>query len=536
MTENKIKNKPESILENKATNNTPRNTVKNTTKNKKSTEVYTDLDKNQQWFEQECKNCADIKIRPMNLGSDGKRKCLAVYIETTVDNLVLEESMLGRMFQYIDRISNHEMIDNLLQDEMGISDLWPLTTLEEAMQALLAGNLLFLTDGAQVIWKIGSKGYPARSLGQTDAEKVLRGSNEGFSESVKTNVALIRKRIRSTDLKVEELFIGMRSDTLVTIVYMKELVYPDVVEMVRERLQSFEIDGAMDSGVIEQLIQGDEWTPFPQIQPTQRADLAAMELLNGRVAIITDNSPEVLILPSAFHSFMKSSEDQYQRFEIASFQRMIRYVAMLFAMMLSGVYLAVIGFHTQILPGNLVLSFAQAREGVPFPSILEVLFMELAFELIREAGLRMPGPLSGTIGIVGGLIIGDAAVSANLVSPMTVVVVAVSALSTFAVPNEEFASAFRLIKYAFILAGGLLGMFGIVAVDFLLLCHLAGLSSFGIPYLEPFAAKGIEGYQNDWDGILRAPGKRSFRRALYARRNQRIRLKFKKEGEERNVR
>ena len=222
---------------------------------------------------------------------------------------------------------------------------------------------------------------------------------------------------------------------------------------------------------------------------------------------------------------MNVTEDRYNRFEIASFERLIRYAAMVFSFLLSGTYLAVIGFHTMILPTNLILSFAESRQGVPFPSLLEVLFMELAFELIREAGIRMPGALSGTIGIVGGLIIGDAAVSANLVSPMAVVVVALSALSSFAIPNEECTSAFRLIKYGFILLGGLLGMYGIVLGLYLLFGHLARLTSFQIPYLMPFTGKEVAGYRDERDLLVRAPMRRMRYRPIYAVRSQRIRLR-----------
>ena len=222
---------------------------------------------------------------------------------------------------------------------------------------------------------------------------------------------------------------------------------------------------------------------------------------------------------------MNVTEDRYNRFEIASFERLIRYAAMVFSFLLSGTYLAVIGFHTMILPTNLILSFAESRQGVPFPSLLEVLFMELAFELIREAGIRMPGALSGTIGIVGGLIIGDAAVSANLVSPMAVVVVALSALSSFAIPNEECTSAFRLIKYGFILLAGLLGMYGIVLGLYLLFGHLARLTSFQIPYLMPFTGKGVAGYRDERDLLVRAPMRRMRYRPIYAVRSQRIRLR-----------
>lgn len=490
------------------------------------TPVYRKLRENEEWFRERCERCADIKLRPMVLG-EGRVKCLAVYLEVTVSNLMLEESVLGRMMMQLREMPGEELKECLEKDELGISDAFPLDTLEDGMRAMLAGNLILLLDGYEKILKIGSKGYPGRSVSNTDSEKVLRGSNEGFSESVKVNAALIRKRIRSTGMKAEELFIGERSDTVVNILYMEELVYPQVLEQLKQRLDEFEIDGVLDSGVLEQLAEKEWISPFPQFQTTQRPDLAALEILNGRIAVLSDNSPVALLLPTTLNNFMSVSEDRYNRFEIASFQRLVRYGAMMLAMMLSGVYLAVIGFHTSVLPTNLLLSFAEARRGVPFPSLLEILFMELAFELIREAGLRMPGPLSGTIGIVGGLIIGDAAVSANLVSPMAVVVVALSALSSFAIPNEEFASAFRVIKYGYILLGGTLGMFGIVIGCYLFLGHLSGLTSFQIPYLIPFTGKGVPGYRDERDSLVRAPFRMMTRRPIFTRRDQRIRLKRK---------
>ncbi len=362
---------------------------------------------------------------------------------------------------------------------------------------------------------------------KAESEKVLRGSKEGFADSVKVNTALIRKRVRSTGLKVEELRVGVRSDTVVALVYMEELVYPKLLEEIKERMGQFEIDGVLDSGMIEQLTEEDWLSPFPQFETTERPDRAAMEALNGRIVLLCDNSPVALLLPTVFNSFVKVSEDRYNRFEMVSFQRLLRYGAIFAALLISGFYLAVINFHTQILPANLILSFAEARKGVPFPSMVEILLMELAFELIREAGVRMPGPLSGTIGIVGGLIIGDAAVGANLVSPMTVVVVAVSALSSLGIPNEEFSAPFRLLKYGFILLGGFLGCFGLTVGLFLLAGHLSGLVSFHIPYMMPFVSRELQGYQDEKDNLLRGPFRTLKSRPVFARRDQRIRLKEK---------
>lgn len=342
------------------------------------TEVYLKIRENECWLKGQCAGCADILFRPMRLG-DPPTACLAVYLEVTVSNMMLEESMLGRLLARMKEVPGQELIPYLDENGMGISDVGQLETLEDGLRALLAGNMILLIDGYNKILKIGSKGYPGKTLGLAQSEKVLRGSNEGFSEPVKVNTALIRKRIRSTDLKVKEMFLGARSDTLVNVLYMEGIAYPDLVELACDRIRRYEVDGVLDSGILEQLAEEEWLSPFPQFQTTERPDLAAMELLNGRIVILSDNSPVALLLPTTLNSFLGVSEDRYNRFEIASFQRMLRYLAMCMALMFSGIYLAVIGFHTQILPTNLLLSFAEARRGVPFPSLLEVLLMELAF-------------------------------------------------------------------------------------------------------------------------------------------------------------
>ncbi len=493
-----------------------------------ATQVSKHLSENQAWLEDKLADCADVKMRPMHLGTGEGVECLAVYIEVTVNQLMLGQSMPGELFLQLNKEGPDKIRKTLGRNALGLSDCSTVTTMEEGISALFTGDLLFLADGYAGIVRMGTKGYPARSISNAESEKVLRGSNEGFGESVKQNTALLRKRIRSTGMKVKELHMGERSDTLIALVYMEELVYPDVLKEVEERLQAYAIDGVLDGGELEQLAEKYWASPFPQFQSTERPDQAAMELLNGRIAVLCDNSPSALLLPCDIQTFMNVSEDRYNRFELVTFQRIMRYAAMLLATVLSGLYLAVINFHTAILPTSLLLSFAEARKGVPFPSIIEILLMELAFELIREASVRMPGPLSGTIGIVGGLIIGDAAVSANLVSPMAVVVVALGALGSFAIPNEEFGAALRLLKFAFIFLGGFFGMFGIMACFYLVLGHLSSLESFGIPYLMPFVGKGVADYHDGQDGIARGPLWKMKWRPIFAKRNQRLRLKKEK--------
>lgn len=489
-----------------------------------NTPISNQIKENEAYVREQCEKCDDIIIRPMRLGNEKKVECLVVYLEVAVNNMLLEDSVIGKLMNHFWEISPGQMKEFLEYNSLGISDVQELTTMEEAFTAMLAGNAIFFMDGYEKAMKIGSKGYPGLSVTESD-EKVLRGSKEGFTDAVKTNSALIRKRLRDTVMKVEQMELGVRSHTVVQLLYVEDLVQEELLGEIKKRLDSFEIDGVMDSGVIEQLTEEVWYSPFPQFQTTQRPDRAAMELLNGRIVLLCDNTPMALLLPTTFHSFMQVSEDQYNRFEMVTFLRMLRYLAVMAAALLPGLYLAAIRFHTQVLPTNLILSFAEARSGVPFSSIIELLFLELSFELIREAGVRMPGSLGNAIGIVGGLIIGQAAVSANLVSPIVVMIVALTALGSLAIPSEEFSSPFRLLKYLFLFGGGYLGIYGIVLGLYLLLGHLAGLLSFQVPYLTPFVKK--EGTRGQGDGIFRKPMRRMYRRPVFARKEQKIRLREK---------
>lgn len=493
-----------------------------------SRKVSANLRENEKYLRSRLENCSDILIRPMRLGDKHKVDCLMVYIEVAVSNMMLDDSALGKMINHFWEISPEDIQEFVRHNSLGIADVKKLENLDESIDAMLAGNAVFFIDGYDKAMKISSKGYPSTGVMEAESEKVLRGSREGFSDSVKSNSSLVRKRLRDTRLKVEEYKIGVRSHTLTQVLYMDDLVHEGLLEEVKERLEEFQIDGILDSGMLEQLTEDVWYSPFPQYQTTERPDRAVQEILKGKVVILCDNSPEALILPGNFSSFMESSEDWYHRFEMASFLRILRYLAVIMATVLPGLYLAVIRFHTQILPSALILSFAEAREGVPFSSVVELIFLELAFELIREAGVRVPGSLGNAIGIVGGLVIGQAAVEANLVSPIVVMIVALTALGSMTVPNEEFAAAFRLVKYGFLILGGYLGIYGIVLGIYLVIGHLAGLISFGSPYLVPFIKKEQKGSRGE--GVLRVPLRKRVLRPLYAREEQKIRLKRKESG------
>ena len=491
------------------------------------TRISTDLQLNIDRYQRLFADCADIKMRRMALGQNKSRECFIAYIEVSVSNMLLETTALGRALAYRSEAPDEEVNSVLDKNAMGISDVTPFLYVEDAAQGMLTGDAILFVDGYDKALKIADKGYPGAAIKEPDSEKSIRGSREGFTDSIKMNTALIRKRLRSTRVRVKELEQGVRSHTKVDMVYMQDLANPMVLEEIQKRLEAYEIDGVLDSGVIEQLAERKWYSPFPQFQTTQRPDRAALAVMEGRVVVLSDNSPVALVLPTDFNSFIKTSDDYYNRFEEATFARILRYFAVFFSMALPGLYLAVTNFHTQILPTPLLLSFWEARIGVPFPAALEVILMELSFELLREAGVRLPGAMGNTIGIVGGLIIGQAAVDANIVSPIVVIVVAFTALCSFSIPNEEFAFSFRILKFFLIIMSAWLGFFGLLVGLLVILIHLSRLKSFGIPYLMPFVGADLSGYEDERDSIWRAPFRRLTRRPIYANEKERVKLKRK---------
>lgn len=488
------------------------------------TSVSENIKENIKAYQQIYKDCSDIKMREMMLGKKKNVRCFLAYIEVAVNNILMETTALGRLLSYLEQAPGEEIIEILDKNALGIADVTPFETMEEAAQGMLTGDAILFVDGYPKALKISDKGYPNMGVTEADSEKVIRGSNEGFADSIKVNTALIRKRVRSTKVKVKEMRPGVRSHTNVNLVYMEDLAYPEIIAEVEKRLNRYEIDGVLDSGVLEQLAEEKWYSPFPQFQTTQRPDRAAMAILEGRVVVLSDNSPVALILPTDYNSFIKTSDDYYNRWEVATFGRILRYIASFFAMTFPGLYLAVTNFHTQVLPTTLLLSFQAARQGVPFPAVFEVLLMEISFELLREAGVRLPGAMGNTIGIVGGLIIGQAAVEANLVSPIVVIIVAFTALCSFAIPNEEFAFSFRILKFAFIAVCAWLGYFGFLISLLMVLIHLSHLTSFGIPYLMPFVGPELTGYEDQRDFLLRFPLRKITKRPIYAKRDKRTKL------------
>lgn len=355
----------------------------------------------------------------------------------------------------------------------------------KGIEGLLAGNSLLFLDGFRCGFLIGTKGWESRPTGETATELVVRGPRDGFTENLRTNTSLVRRRIKDTAFRLEAMTIGTRSKTAVNIAYLEGVAKPELVEEVKRRLESIQIDAILESGYIEELIEDVPYSPFPTVRYTERPDSAASVILEGRVLIFVDTTPFALIAPTYFWDALIAPDDYYSRFYFGSFARIIRVIALIISFTLPSIYVMLVSYHQEMIPTELALTIAAGRESVPFPVLVEVFIMEVAFELMREAGVRMPRPVGQAVSIVGSLVIGQAAVQAGLVSPIMVIIVALTGIASFAIPNYSSSFAIRLLRFPLLIGAGTLGLLGFAAVIYIYAIHLLSMRSFGEPYLAP---------------------------------------------------
>lgn len=492
--------------------------------------VERELQKNVEMLEELFKDCGDIVKLEFVLGQ--LLPAYIVYVDGLADHTMVEDFVLrplkNETFLEKDQLLSdfsEEQKKQRVQEMMELADITWKETMNDSVVEILSGNTLLFVDGIAAGIMISSKKLPTRGVGEVDSEKTMRGSKDAFNESMRTGTALLRRRIRDSRFKVKQVFVGQRSNTNVAICYVKGLVREEWLEEIESRIKRLELDAIYDSGMIEHLIEPNFHSPFPQYQHTERPDKAASALLEGRIVLVVDNSPDVLILPATLNTFFQASDDYYNQSEVATFARILRYIGAFLAVGLPGLYLAVISYHTEILPAQLVFTIAKARETVPFPAVVEVLLMELEFELLREAGIRLPGQMGNTIGVVGGLIIGQAAVDAGLVSTIVVIVVALTAIASFSIPNESFTSAFRLLKFFFIIVCSFWGIYGFFLGLLIVGIHLASLESLGVPYLMPAVSGADENYDDAKDFLIKKPIYAMIRRPFFTKEGQRIRMR-----------
>ncbi len=451
---------------------------------------------------------SDVIIRSFRSDAAPDREMAAAYIEGMVDmemiNLsVMEPLMSLKLPNEADRRGSR-LLEALRGCVISVGSVCQTEHAEEALQAMADGLCIILVDGIAGVLMAEVSGGEHRDVGIAQTQSVIRGPQYGFVEHLRTNISLIRSIIRTPDLHVQIHKIGRQTHSDVAVVYLHGVVDAGIVKEVYRRLADIDIDGILESGYVEEFIQDETFTLFPTILNSERPDTVAAALLEGRVAIIVAGTPIALIAPTTFFSFFQSSEDYYQRYDIATFIRIIRYVAYALAMLLPSLYIAITTFHQEMLPTMLLISLAAQREGIPFPALVEALLMEMTFEVLREAGLRMPRVIGPAISIVGALVLGQAAVQAGIVSAGMVIVVSFTAISSFVMPEYNMAATTRLIRFAFMLAAGMFGFFGIFISVLVMLVHLASLRSFGVPYLSPLAPGGKR--QGIWrDVFVRRP-------------------------------
>ncbi len=469
-------------------------------------------------------DCADVIKRKITVGDTNKVDIYCVYVDNMINKDLLEQATIKQLFANLKDIPAGNQFEYIKDKGLNTVDLSEVITMNDLIENVLSGDTVILVDGYDKAIKVSVRGMPNRGVPTSENEVAIRGSKESFSEAFYINRVLLRRRIKDTNLKIKQFKVGVRSHTDVAICYLEDVAKPEIVGDIEKRLKEYVIDGIFDSGMLEQLTERNVYSPFPEYQTTERPDKAASAILEGRVAVLVDNSPFALLLPTTLNSFFQASDDSYTRWEVATFTRILRYFGAFLSIALPGLYIAVINYNAEVLTSAMALSFAAARDGVPFSVLFEVVMMEVAFQMLLEAGIRLPGPMGSTLGIVGGLIIGDAAVNANLVSPIVVIVIALTAISAFTVPNEPFASAFRIVRYLIIILSAFLGLYGFILGIMLLLNHLGGLKSFGMPYLVPFAASGINEGTDTKDAIVRLPLRDLKRRPIFSRKDERTRL------------
>jgi spore germination protein len=469
-------------------------------------QISKNLEKNITIIENAFQNCGDIVKRRFFVGEKKDIAVYMIYTDNIVNGSAIEESILTNIMNRC-RIDGKKegMLKRLNEEVIAIGEMNEVKTFQEIFDAVLLGDTILLMDENDIALQASTKGFPSRGVSEAKTEVVVQGPKDAFTEIGATNIVLIRRRIRDTKLKVKRTKVGKRSKTDVAILYMEDIVRKEILQEVEYRINQIDIDVILDSGYIDQLLENRWLSPFPQLQMTERPDKAASALLEGRVVIVIDNTPFVVIAPATLNVFFQASEDYYDRWEIMSFIRLIRYCAGFLAVALPGLYIALTVFHPSMLPTNLALKIAETRQNIPFPAVGEILIMELAFELLREAGIRLPSPVSSTIGIVGGIIIGQAAVEAGIVSPSVVIVSALTGICTFVIPNIALVSGLRLTKYIVLIFSAFLGLYGFWLALILMLIHMASLKSFHIPFLYPFCSASVNNYNDLEDSIFRLP-------------------------------
>ncbi|WZV56952.1 spore germination protein (plasmid) [Priestia megaterium] len=447
-----------------------------------------DLTINLEVIRKEISHNWDVHFRDFIIGRTGIQACI-IFVEGLSDKDLIDKHIMTSLM--VDFSAEYQQEQPCLSNQfiknqvLSISNVEEVHSIKEVTSKVLTGSTALLIDGLSHAFILGTTKLKTRTIEEPVSEALVRGPRVGFTESLSDNTSLLRGNGDIENLSLVKFQVGKRSKKDLVVAYINEIVDPELVEEVEKRIKKIDLDNVPESGYVEQLIEDNYLSPFPQVQNTERPDRVMAALMEGRVAILLDGTPFALIAPVTFSMMLQSPEDYYERWIPGTFIRFLRYIAVVLALFTPAVYIAFISFHPGMIPTKLAISIIGTKSGVPFPALIEALFMEVAIEILREAGLRLPKPIGPAMGIVGGLIIGEAAVQAGIVSPILVIVVALTAISSFSIPQYSVGITLRILRFAAMLCAAILGLYGVVLFFLFMMSHLVKLKSFGVPYMSP---------------------------------------------------
>ncbi|MGG1400716.1 spore germination protein [Bacillus salipaludis] len=451
----------------------------------------------------------DVHYREFNMGRTGVGACLIFVIGLSDIELINKQIISSLMVEFSSELK-HELsllkgnqLNKFLKNQViPISEIEEIGSIKVATAKILTGSAALLIDGSSEVLVLGTTKLKTRAIEEPVSEALVRGPRVGFTESLRDNTSILRGNGEVENLTFVNFRVGRTLKKDLVVAYIKGIVDKDLVQEVEMRIKKIDLDHIPESGYVEQLIEDNYRSPFPQVQSTERPDRVMAALMEGRVSILLDGTPFALIVPVTFSMMLQSPEDYYERWIPGTLLRLLRYLASILALFTPALYIAFISFHPGMIPTKLAISIIGSRTGVPFPALIEALFMEISIEILREAGLRLPKPIGPAMGIVGGLIIGEAAVQAGIVSNILVIIVSLTAISSFAIPQYTAGIPLRILRFVAMLFSAILGLYGVILFFIFLTAHLVKLKSFGTPYVSPAAPYRL----SDWkDFMFRMP-------------------------------
>ncbi|MDD5017854.1 MAG: spore germination protein [Eubacteriales bacterium] len=466
--------------------------------------LFGSLDKNLALFKEYLGESSDVIVKEFRLGGDARTRGALLMIDGLVNNEIVDLAILKPLMYdtgfKLKTDSGALDIDSISKGFLSSHEVNKLSAVGEMLHDVLSGNTVLLVDGAKEALSVGTRKWEKRGIESPQTETVVRGPREGFTETLRINTSLLRRKIKNPNLRLEALKVGRQTKTDVCIVYIKDIVKPGLVEEIKIRMAEIKTDSILDSGYIEAYIEDAPYSIFSTVGNSERPDTIAGRLLEGHAAIIVDGSPFVLTVPMVFIESFQTAEDYYIRPYYATSLRAIRLFCYFITILAPALYVALTTFHQELIPTQLLFTMTAGLSGVPFPALVEALIMVVMFDILKEAGVRLPKPIGSAVSIVGALVIGQSAVTAGLIGPFMIIVVSITAIANFVVPAQS--DSISLLRYFFLILAGLLGGFGITAGALFVLVYLVSLKSFGVQYLSPITPLSRQGMK---DCFVRMP-------------------------------